>query len=88
MVLESGFCLAKGITDIESKGVYAGDIINKRRYWKNEFCGGLIDNHFQYKEVSYVGMLQARNHDKKSIQIIIYERYGLWDEDYDKLDDT
>ena len=57
MVLESGFGLAKVITKIESKVVYAGDIINKRRYWKNEFRGELIDNHFQDKEVGGFYML-------------------------------
>ena len=87
MVFDNGFFVTKGITDIEKK-LYAESLIKKWSYSPKLVYRDLIDNHFQYKEVSYVGMLQARNHDKKSIQIIIYERYGLWDEDYDKLDDT
>ena len=31
VVLDSGFCVAKGITDIEAKGVYTTALINKRR---------------------------------------------------------
>ena len=30
MVLDIGFCVAKGIIEIKAKGVYAGALINKQ----------------------------------------------------------
>ena len=33
VVLGSIFFVAKGITDIEAKGMYVGDLIKKRSYW-------------------------------------------------------
>ena len=50
VVLDSGFCVAKCIIDIESKGVYAVAMIKERRYWPKEVPGELIDNHFEDKE--------------------------------------
>ena len=44
VVLYSGFFIAKGIIDIEYKGVYAEDLIKKRHYWPNGVHGELIDN--------------------------------------------
>ena len=32
VVLDSGFYITKGITDLEFKGVYVADLIKKRRY--------------------------------------------------------
>ena len=33
VVLDSGLCVAKFITELEAKGVYAGELINKRHCW-------------------------------------------------------
>ena len=32
-VLESGFCVSKGITALLEVGVYAAALANKRKYW-------------------------------------------------------
>ena len=33
VVLDSGCCVSKGITELESKGVYAESMIKNRRYF-------------------------------------------------------
>ena len=47
VVLDSGFCVAKGITEIEAKGIYMEDLIKKRRYWPKGLPGDLIDAYFE-----------------------------------------
>ena len=69
VVLDNGFCVAKGIADLEAKGVYAGYLIKNQHYWPEVLPGDLIDTHFQDKEVSDVGMLEARTQENKSFRI-------------------
>ena len=57
VVLDSGFCAAKSITDLKSKCVYAAALIKKRHYWPKLVPSDLIDTHFQDKEVGNVGMI-------------------------------
>ena len=57
VVLDSLFCVAKGITELEAKGVHVASLVNNRRYWPKWVPGDLIDNHFEYKEVGDVGMI-------------------------------
>ena len=57
VVLESGFCVTKSITDLDEEGVYVTSMIKKMYYCPNGVPGDLIDNQFEYKEVSDVGML-------------------------------
>ena len=47
MVLGSVFCVAKGIIELKSKGVYVVALIKKRRYWPKVFPGDLIDTYFE-----------------------------------------
>ena len=47
VVLDSGFCVAKGIVALEVKCVFAGALIKKRRYWPKGVPGDLIDEHFE-----------------------------------------
>ena len=51
MILYSGFCVLKGLIELRKVGVFAGAIINKRRYWTKHIKGDIIDTHFQDKEV-------------------------------------
>ena len=46
VVLYSVFFVAKFITELEAKGVYAADLINKRHYWPKEVLGEFIGNNF------------------------------------------
>ena len=49
VVLESGFCVAKGITEIEAKDVYVEALMKKRRHWPKGVPGDLTDTHFKDK---------------------------------------
>ena len=57
VLLDSGFCVAKGITELEEKCVYLASLIKKRSYRLTGVHGELIDTHFEDREVSDVGMI-------------------------------
>jgi hypothetical protein len=73
VVLDSGFCVAKGIVALEAKGVYAGALIKKRRYWPKSVPGGAIDAHFAGKEVGDVDMLEAKTEEGKPFRIFCFK---------------
>ena len=51
VILDSGFCVLKGIVELQKNGVYASALIKKRRYWPKYICGEDIKSHFADKEV-------------------------------------
>ena len=51
VILDSGFCVLKGIIELHKKGIYMSVLIKKRRYWPNFICGDEICAHFDEKEV-------------------------------------
>eukprot|EP00980_Cylindrotheca_fusiformis_P024084 scaffold11524_cov91-Cylindrotheca_fusiformis.AAC.3 len=51
LVLDSGFCVVKGITELSKKGVFAAALIKKRRYWPKYVRGEEIKDHFRDKGV-------------------------------------
>ena len=69
VVLDSGFCVAKGITYIESKGVYAKALINKWHYWLKVVPGDLIDTHFEDKKVSDIRIIETLTEDDKLFKL-------------------
>ena len=69
VVLDSGFCVAKGIVALEAKGVFAGALIKKRRYWPKGVPGDLIDEHFENMEVGDVDMVMAATKEGKPFKI-------------------
>ena len=69
MVLDRGFCVAKVITKLKSKGVYAIALIKNQFYWPNGVPGHLIDAHFHDKDVGGVNMIEARTQENKPFRI-------------------
>ena len=59
VVLDSVFCVTKGITDLESKGVYAAALIKKRSYWPEGVPGDLIDTYFE--DMQWMKLKRGRN---------------------------
>ena len=51
VILDSGFCVLKGIVELAKKGVFAGAQIKKRRYWPKYVPGDVIDSHFKNEPV-------------------------------------
>ena len=59
VLLDSGFCVSKGITALLGVGVYAAALIKKRKYWPNGVPGYPIEEYFSNKDVTHVDMLEA-----------------------------
>ena len=51
MVLDSGFCVLKGIVELKKHGVYASTLIKKWNYWPKYIKGKAIKQHFEWKQV-------------------------------------
>ena len=72
VILENGFCVVKGIIELNAKGVYSAALIKKWCYWPRGVPGDLIDNHFENTEVGDVVMIEAITEDNKFL------KYFLW----------
>ena len=55
VILGSGFCVLKGIVELQKKGVFASALIKKRRYWPTFIKGDDVKAHFSDCEVGAVG---------------------------------
>jgi len=50
VILDSGFCVLKGIVELRKKGVFASVLIKKRRHWPKFIPGDDFIAHFEDKE--------------------------------------
>ena len=46
LILDYGLCLLKGLIQLRETGVFACDVINKRRYWPSMVTGKETEDHF------------------------------------------
>lgn len=53
VVLDSGFCVLKGIIELKKMGVFASALIKKRRYWPKDVNGEAIAAYFEDKDVGH-----------------------------------
>ena len=51
IILDSGFCVLKGIVELKKCGVYASTLIKTRKYWPKYTKGDAIKQHFDEKAV-------------------------------------
>ena len=51
VVLDSGFCVLKGIVELKKHGVYASTLLKKQKYWPKYIKGDAIKEHFDDKDV-------------------------------------
>ena len=51
VILDSGFCVLKGIIELRKKGVFASALIKNRRYWPKYIKDDAIKAHFENKNV-------------------------------------
>ena len=63
VVLDSGFCVSKGITALLEFGVYAAAIIKKSKYCTKGVPGDAIYQYSADKYVTYVDMLEVITED-------------------------
>ena len=59
VVVDSGFCVLKGITALLEFGVYAAALVKKRKYWPKGVTVHTIDKYFSDKDVTHVDMLEV-----------------------------
>lgn len=59
VILDSGFCVVKGLIELQKKGVFASALIKKRRYWPKYVDGNAIKAHFNDKEVGDTDALKC-----------------------------
>ena len=76
VVLDSGFCVLKGIIELKKIGVYAGALIKKRRFWPKFVPGEAIDQHFKDKEVGETDSLYGE------LEGVHYDIFGMKEPDY------
>lgn len=51
VILDSGFCVLKGLVELRKKGIFAAALIKKRRYWPKYIDGEGTSDHLRDKEV-------------------------------------
>ena len=51
IILDSGFCVLKGIVELKKRDIYASALIKKRKYWPKYIKGDVIWQHFNEKSV-------------------------------------
>lgn len=57
VVMDSGFCVVRGICELMKRGVYSSALIKKRRYWPKDVPGEEIREHFDDMDVAEVDAL-------------------------------
>ncbi len=69
VVLDSGFCVLKGIVELKKKGIFAAALIKKRRYWPAFVPGKAMDSHFNNKQVGECDAISG---------VLDEEKYFIW----------
>ena len=76
VILDSGFCVLKGIVELKKKGVYASALIKKRKYWPKHIRGDDIKKHFEDKEIGAADAWQGE------MEGVPFHVFGMKDTDY------
>lgn len=53
VILDSGFCVLRGLIELRKVGVFASAVIKKRRYWPKDVPGDVIDERVKDKGLGY-----------------------------------
>ena len=69
VILDSGFCVLKGLIKLRKKGIFACAVINKRIYWPSMVSVKDIEDNFGEVEVGEIDTIQG------TVDDIIY---NLW----------
>ena len=59
VVIDSGFCVSRGIFELELKGVQEASLIKKKNYCPKGVPGASIDAHFEDKDMNHCDMIEA-----------------------------
>lgn len=76
VIMDSGFCVLRGLIELKKHGVYGSAVIKKRRYWPKHIRGDDIAKHFEDAPVGAADMWPGT---------MLGERFGVYcmkEEDY------
>ena len=59
VIMDSGFCVLKGLLEMRKRGVYGSALIKKRCYWPRGVYGDAINDYFRSKNIGDVGYLSG-----------------------------
>ena len=59
VIIDSGFCVLKGLIQLRKKGVYACAVIKKRIYWPAMVPGKDMEDNFREVEVRYTDSIHG-----------------------------
>jgi len=76
VVLDSGFCVLKGLIELKKKGVFAAALIKKRKYWPRYIDGERIKAHFADKPIGYADAIEG------NLENVRFHIFGMKEEDY------
>ena len=76
VILDSGFCVLKGIVELKKRGVYASALIKKQKYWPKYIKGDAIRDHFTAKNVGDCDSW------KGSMEEVPFHVYAMKEPDY------
>ena len=76
VVLDSGFCVLKGLIELRKKGIFVAALIKKHCYWPKYIPGDKIIEHFKNKEVGDVNALAGMLDD------VPFHVFGMKEADY------
>ena len=76
VILDSGFCVLKGIVELKKHGVYSSTLIKKRKYWPKYIKGDAIRDHFTDKNVGDCDSW------KGSMEEVPFHVYAMKEPDY------
>ena len=76
VILDSGFCVLKGIIELRKKGVFASALIKKQHYWPKYIKSDGIKAHFDNKNVGDVDSWAG------TLDNILFHVYAMKELDY------
>jgi hypothetical protein len=76
VILDSGFCVLRGIVELRKKGVFAAAVIKKRKYWPKHVPGAAMDERMEAKAVGDCDSLPG------TLEGIPYDLFVLKDAGY------
>ena len=59
VIIDSGFCVFKGLIQLKKKVIFPCAVIKKRRYWTSMVSGKEVEDNFGYVEVGETDTIQG-----------------------------
>ena len=70
LIIDSGFCVLKGLIGLIKKGLFAFFVIKKRRYWPSVVPSKYMEDHLGEVEVGDTYAIQG------TVDDVIYDLWG------------